>query len=226
MAVRPIFVPKRSASAYVREIDVEFRWFPGMSVIQKQRSIDSLHAAARSRLGIREILEISSKSNDPLGVRLSAFNLTLPVADGGAVSVEVAYQASKRFERGGPFLDLLSGSSRRAKTDERLKRSGRLLSFRFGSEDWPLEPKTVFYDWLYLRALRTNPAIAQQLLTYQAFTDIEFNPERSVNCQARSAALYVSLHREGTLEHAVASKETFLSLFRRTSSDSAQGGLF
>lgn len=197
-----------------------------MSVIQKQRSIDSLHAAARSGLGIREILEISSKSKDPLGVRLSAFNLALPVADGGAVSVEVAYQASKRFERGGPFLDLLSGSSRQAKGDERLKRSGRLLSFRFGSEDWPLEPKTVFYDWLYLRALRTNPAIAQQLLTYQAFTDIEFNPERSVNCQARSAALYVSLHREGTLEDAVASKETFLSLFLRTSSESAQEGLF
>ena len=31
------------------------------------------------------------------------------------------------------------------------------------------------------------------ILNYEAFTDIEFNPEKSLNCQAYSAALYSSM---------------------------------
>lgn len=225
MATRPVFVPRRSATAYVRQIDVEFQWFPGMAVSQKQRSIESLHSAARSRLGVLKVLEISSKSTNPLGVKLSAFHLTLSVAGRGRVPVEVAYQASKRFEHSGPFMDLMSVSPREAKGDERLKSSGRLLAFSFEGEDWPLEPKTAFYDWLYLRALGTNPDLACQLSGYEAFTDIEFNPEKSVNCQARAAALYVALERETLLPRGLGSRAEFLDLFQRPSSQTAQGEL-
>ena len=48
--------------------------------------------------------------------------------------------------------------------------------------------------------------------TFDAFTDIEFNPERSLNCQARSAALYRSLVHAGKLEEALSSQEAFLRI--------------
>lgn len=225
MATRPVFVPLRSKSAFVREIPVEFTWFAGLSVSQKQKSVASLHEAARNRLNVSEILEISSKSTVSIGVGLSAFNLSLPM-EGRRVSVEVAYQSGKKFERGGPFLDLLSGSSRDAKTDPRLKESGHLVGFVLSGEPWPLEPQTAFYDWLYLNALVANPALSEPLLDYGAFTDIEFNPEKSLNCQARSAALYVCLHREKMLKEALSGKEAFLKVLGVSISETRQVGLF
>jgi hypothetical protein len=65
--------------------------------------------------------------------------------------------------------------------------------------DWGLEPKTAFYDWLYINALHKHPELAEQVLLYSAFSDIAFNPERSINCQAYAAALYISLHERGLL---------------------------
>jgi hypothetical protein len=195
----------------VRELSIEFQWFAGMSVSQKQKSIVSLHEATRKRLGDTNILEISSKSKEPLGVQLSAFNLKVPL-DNRLVAVEVAFQAGKVFEKGGPFLDLLDGTSRDAKGDVRLQASGRLIGFTLSGESWPLTPRTAFYDWIYLRALVANPDLAEQLLEYQAFTDIEFNPEKSLNCQARTAALYVSLHQECILEAALADKGVYLGI--------------
>jgi len=226
MATRPVFVPEQSARSYVREVPVEFAWSPGMAVSQKQKSIESLHGAARRQLGVASVLEISSKSKATLGVQLSAFNLRLTLTDGRRVPVEVVYQASKVFEHGGPFLELMSGSSRDAKGDERLRSSGRLLEFRFEGEGWPLEPQTAFYDWLYLKALQANPVLAGQLTSYGAFTDIEFNPEKSINCQARSAALYVSLARDGRLDGALGSPEAFKQLLGGSGRGLAQGSLF
>jgi hypothetical protein len=211
MANRPVFLPLKSKTSYVRELSIEFQWFAGMSVSQKQKSIVSLHEATRKRLGDTNILEISSKSKEPLGVQLSAFNLKVPL-DNRLVAVEVAFQAGKVFEKGGPFLDLLDGTSRDAKGDVRLQASGRLIGFTLSGESWPLTPRTAFYDWIYLRALVANPDLAEQLLEYQAFTDIEFNPEKSLNCQARTAALYVSLHQEGILEKALSDKAAYLGI--------------
>jgi hypothetical protein len=111
-------------------------------------------------------------------------------------------------------LDLLNGTSRDAKGDVRLQASGRLTGFVLSGEPWPLEPRTAFYDWIYLRALVANPDLAEQLLEYQAFTDIEFNPEKSLNCQARTAALYVSLHQEGILDKALSDKAAYLNILR------------
>jgi hypothetical protein len=36
MALRPIFLAISSATSFVRTIDIEFKWHPGMSVSQKQ----------------------------------------------------------------------------------------------------------------------------------------------------------------------------------------------
>lgn len=48
------------------------------------------------------------------------------------------------------------------------------------------------------------------MLTFEGFSDIAFNPEKSLNCQARSAALYVALHQRGVLAQTLATPEAFL----------------
>lgn len=219
MARRPVFLARSSRTAFVQEIPIEFAWFPGLSVSQKQKSIASLHASAQSRLGAVKILEISSKSPLLWGVQLSAFQLMLPLA-GRKVPVEVAFQAAKRFEQAGPFTDLLDLSSRNAKKDPRLKSSGRLIGFSHLAEEWPLIPETAFYDWLYLSALVANPSLAEHLMDFNAFTDIEFNPAKSLNCQARSAALYVALQQHGELDRALSSQAAFLTVC-----NAASGGM-
>lgn len=200
MASRPIFTPSLSGKLLVRTHQIDFQWYPGMAKSQSQKSIASLHLEAEKRIGVDKVLEISSKSPDELGVSLSAFNLMIrTVKREREFSLECAYQASKVFERGGPFLDLLEMQSIDAKRDPRLNQHGRLVKFRFFGIDWGLQPRTAFYDWLYINALHKHPELAKQVLTYRAFTDIAFNPERSINCQAYAAALYVSLHERGLL---------------------------
>lgn len=46
-------------------------------------------------------------------------------------------------------------------------------------------------------------------MEYDAFTDIAFNPQKSINCQAEAAAIYVSLKKQGLLEEALKDKENF-----------------
>ena len=75
-----------------------------------------------------------------------------------------------------------------------------LTGFYYEGRHFSPMPKTAFYDWLYIGALLENEQLASQVLVYDAFTDIEFNPDRSLNCQARSAALFVALARQGKLE--------------------------
>lgn len=211
MAVRPVFVPIDAGHILSVTKDVDFPWAPGMSKTQKQKSIRALHTAANAQ-GLNSLLEISSKSEDEIGVKLSAFNLIIKTKKlGKEFTVESAFQASKVFEMGGPYVDILDKSSLEAKKDIRLKESGGLISFKFYNTTWPLVPRTAFYDWLYLSALNQNKDLAFQLLNYDGFTDIEFNPVKSINCQARAAALYVSLVRRNMLDDVLSSKAKFLS---------------
>lgn len=204
MAMRPIFMPCFDGPQLVVTRHIEFQWHPGMTISQSQKSIASLHGQAQRRLDVDRVLEISSKSSDELGVKLSAFNLMIrTVRYAREFSLECAFQASKVFEQGGPFTDLLSARSVDAKRDPRLKESGRLVGFRFFGVDWDLEPKTAFYDWLYINALHKHRDLADEVLAYRAFSDIAFNPGRSVNCQAYAAALYISLHERGLLDDAL-----------------------
>jgi hypothetical protein len=233
MARRPVFVPDPHGEAPVRTVYVEFTWHAGLAASQKQKSIASLHAFAQSKAGIDRVLEVSSKSAAPLGVALSAFNLLFPMPDNkGSVYVECAFQGSKVFELGGPYSDMFCKPPRDAKRDPRLQNSGRLTGFRFMGDDWDLEPQSAFYDWLYINALRSRQDLAEQVTDYSAFTDIEFNPERSINCQAYSVALFVSLQKSGQLAGVTRSKQAFLSFLqtRPTSNarqnDIVQGKLF
>ena len=200
MANRPVF----SASSKAHHVDVfpvEFVWNKGLAPSQKQKNIVAIHEGFKRRFPERNILEISSKSPNPLGVKLSAFNLKKYVSSIGKYApVECIYQGSKVFAAGGPFTDLYLGTSRAAKGDSRLKSSGTLRSFSFEGRNYPLTPVTAFYDWLYINALMENDELASETLEYDSFTDIEFSPEKSKNCQARAAALFVALHRKGLLE--------------------------
>ena len=214
MAKRPIFAPNFSGFPYVDAIDIEFKWHPGFAKSQLQKSIVSLHEAAEKRNKISPILEISSKSMLPLGVSLSAFNLSLKTSNGQQMSVECAYQGSKVFENGGPYHELYSVSSLEAKTDERLKNSGEFVAFNFCGEDFPTEPKTAFYDWLYMTALHQKERdFVKDLEVFQGFSDIVFNPNRSINCQARAAALFVSLSKNGLMDEQIfRDKDHYLAL--------------
>ena len=215
MAERPLYVPKKSGPLLVKTEMVSFRWFAGMAISQKQKSIDALHSAAREKGLCVNPLEVSSKSPSPLGVALSAFNLeSVTIKHQRRFTVETAFQSSKVFERGGPDRDLLFVSSREAKKDSRIQESGKLVRFEFFGEVWALEPKTAFYDWLYIKALTRNESLADEVGQYDAFTDIEFNPERSINCQAYSLALYLALSRRGLLREALDNKEAFLSILK------------
>ena len=203
MAKRPIFTPNSSGFPYVDTIDIEFKWHPGFAKPQLQKSIASLHDAAEKQ-GITPVLEISSKSMLQLGVSLSAFKLPLKTPKGRKMTVECAYQGSKVFENGGPYHELYLVSSRDAKTDERLRNSGDLIAFNFCGEDFPTEPKTAFYDWLYITALgQQKMDMMKELAAFQGFSDIVFNPNRSINCQARAAALFVSLSKNGLIDEQI-----------------------
>lgn len=129
--------------------------------------------------------------------------------NGKEFSVESAFQAGKIFEKGGPYTDLLDASSKIAKRDERLKNSGRIIAFEFDGKRFETEPKTCFYNWLYIIALHLHEELTKLLIEYNAFTDIEFNPQKSINCQAEAAAIYVSLSKQGLLEEALTDKESF-----------------
>ena len=211
MARRLVFVPD-SGRPYVSELSLDFEYFSGSSLQHKQRSIASLHAAYAAKFPSSRVLEVSSKSERGLGVQLSAFNLMIEHPGRGSYSVECAFQASKVFEYGGPFVDLFDASSRAAKTDRRLRESGKLVGFKYFAHEFPLEPKTYFYDWLYASALCCDDKLVEQVMMFDAFTDIEHNPERSINCQARTVAKVVGLARAGLLEDAMQSPRAFLEL--------------
>lgn len=211
MAFRPIFVPKHDCVG-VDEISIDFDWFPGFSVQQKQKSIEEMHRIANST-GYKKLLEISSKSTEELGKSLSAFNLTITTKKySKKFTVETAFQSSKVFENGGPYTDLIGMDSRNAKKDIRLKSSGNLISFSFFNQNFPIIPRTYFYDWVYINALKGNSELSNKVLSYEAFTDIEFNPKKSINCQAHSVALYVSLVKNKVIEKALESPDDFLKL--------------
>lgn len=223
MATRPIFLANQKDIPGANQKNIDFKWHPGMSKSQKQKSIAELHLSAK-QLGYDHLLEISSKSENKLGVELSAFNLLITTKKNNAVfTVETAFQGSKVFTRGGPYKDLFGIDSLAAKRDIRLKDSGSLKFFDFFGVTFPLEPRTFFYDWVYINALAQNKCFADEITAFNGFTDIEFNPNKSINCQAHSAALFVSLVKSNLLNEALMSPENFLAILANHYGNKSEG---
>ena len=227
MASRPVFISNTVRDRHFVDTRLtEFTWFAGMAKSQKQKSIRSLHQRAVVEWGVEHVLEISSKSETQLGTDLSAFFLRVPLPNDDWVPLENVFQSSKVFGDAGPFVDLLKVTPLDSKRDPRIRSSGALTAFRYFGRDWPLEPKTVFYDWLYVNALAAQPRLAERVVQYDAFTDIEFNPKKSINCQAYSAALFCALAKRSLLDEAQ-SPDNFirLAVARGFSNSSAQPSL-
>tara|TARA_B100000579_G_C22833700_1_gene857407 strand:- start:47 stop:754 length:708 start_codon:yes stop_codon:yes gene_type:complete len=221
MAKRPIFIVSEDPKFLYIEKEIEFEWFAGLSVSQKQKSVNSLHNSAKLS-GYDKILEVSTKSENSIGKKLSAFNLSFPMSDGKLIYLESAFQGSKIFENGGPYNDLYSMEPFDIKKEDRISKENVIKGFKFDGIEWDSEPKTAFYDWLYINAvfknIENNGNEYKKILEYNAFTDIEFNPLKSINCQARSCAVYVSLYKQNILEDALESKESFIKILLNTES--------
>ncbi|MDE5748520.1 MAG: hypothetical protein K2I21_13220, partial [Acetatifactor sp.] len=128
-----------------------FEWYSGFAVSQKQKSIKSLHNAIIETDANAKPLEVSTKSRETIGIKLSAFNLKI-----NNHTLENIFQSAKVFENGGPYLDLLDMSPKEAKHDERLHKSGNLKAFHYQNEYFPLIPQTVFYDFIYITAVKES----------------------------------------------------------------------
>ena len=207
MAKRPVFFINEVAPFFCEEM-VEFEFNTGFAFTQKQKTIENMHASIRKRYGERKILEVSRYSKEEIGRALSAFNLRF-MYKGVTATVETAFQSSKVFEKGGPYVDLLYGTSIDAKKDVRLLNSGNLKEFNLLGEKFPIEPKTLFYDWIYLNALAQNQLLLKALVEYDGFTDIAFNSKKSINCQARSVAIGVSLYKKVIFFDVVSDRKLF-----------------
>ncbi|NBI43477.1 hypothetical protein GVX76_08260 [[Haemophilus] felis] len=224
-ATRLVFIPKKEGNLLVEVKEVTFNWHKGMSFQVRQRSLDSLHQKIKEQGIAQNPLEISSKSFNELGIKLSAFNLQGKIPNKNvSFTVETIFQSSKVFKNdpNSPYRDILTKTSREAKQDERLK-DKTLRHFDYFGLIWDLEPKTAFYDWVYINVLENyNKHLAEQLSDFDAFTDIEFNHKKSINCQAYTVALYKALEwRGGLIEDFTNSKipaekrkENFLAIIK------------
>lgn len=170
----------------------------GFAVSQKRKGIQLVHECFMRNFKGNQPLEVSTKSELELGQALSAFNLK----DENGYTVERLFQSSKKFRDGGPYTDILDMTSSKAKKDERLRNSGPLVSFVLNDTEYPLQPTTAFYDWLYINTLLKNKDLVNQLIEsgYTDFTDIEFNPDKSLNCQAEAVALFLVILKDKDLD--------------------------
>lgn len=217
MAQRLYFISKPSYQGLIIEKTIEFSYFAGQSKMQKQKSMDSMIYAIRAAESGGRILEVSTKSRTPLGNQLSSFQLkSFDQEQGKGIPIVNIFEGSKVFEKGGPYLDLFFKTPIEAKNDERLVLSGKLLGFQYEGKKYELQPRSLFYDWIYLNALNSQPDFHEELVKYDIFTDIEYNMKKMFACQARSVAYFVSLYRKDLLKETLKDIESFKKIYTMT----------
>ena len=93
----------------------------------------------------------------------------------------------------------------------------QMSCFKLSGAEYPLLPRSAFYDYLYVSALcqPQNSSLAEGLMQFRVFTDIMFNPGtgkiKKFNTQARSCAIFVSLSKRGMLSKDIPSFEEFVA---------------
>ena len=228
MATRSVFVCKDSYP-FFEEIHVEFDWFPGFALSQKRKSQISLHQNFLNSYPTANVLEISSSSLYSLGSDLSAMHLSKQTST-GVTTVESAFQSSRIYGTGksevGPFPEYLFLPGKECKKVVKDLSRG-MISYRYLFDEMefyaPEHFISLFYNYLYLNALREkeNQGTALALLDrkYTAFTDLA---TKSLNCQARSAAIFVSLVSNGLIDE-VKEYDSYLRLFRTNKDGTPKG---
>lgn len=220
MAERSVFI-SQDAYPFFEEVRVQFDYFPGFALSQKRKSQIGLHQNFLRAYPRERVLEVSSASLYSLGAALSAMNLKKQTSS-GVTSVESAFQSSRIYgENGeiGPFPEWLFLPGKECKKAVKERSMGlRSYRYRFDGLDFgaPEHCISLFYNFLYLNALceQENRETAEKLTASActAFTDLA---TVSLNCQARSCAIYVSLVRNGLI-HLVRDYDTYLELFCTT----------
>lgn len=217
-ATRPCFIFNKEKSIITQK-DIKFEYFSGFALSQKQKNVESLHNQIKKDNKNLNILEVSTKSQHKIGFNLSAFNLILELDNGIKSSIECFFQGSKVFENNIQFKELYNKTSLEAKRFKELKTSGKLIHFNLVDEIWKLEPNTAFYDYLYIKALYQNKILSDEIINFNCFTDIEFNPKKSISTQAKSVALYVCLYNKNLLDTATKSQNDFLEIYKSLTFD-------
>ena len=142
---------------------VSFTYVKGMAFSQKCKNVLSFHSSIQSQFPNAKIIEISTKSNNPVGVALSAFNLTL---DG--YPVECIYHASKVFEDGRSFEFVKDYLPRDAKRYIRENSQGALQCYRYKGREISLiscKKATLLSDLFRQTESREHPC-SKFLLNY------------------------------------------------------------
>lgn len=212
MASRPVFYVNEKNDFCQK--NVNFKWNPGFAEVQLQKNIAAIHSSFLKEYSNLKILEVSSAATDYVAIKASAFNISVQTTR-GLFTVEQAFQAGKVFKNAGVQNYLLKYSSLDAKkVISSINEKDQLVAFEEFGNKFPLEPKTYFYNWIYLKALnqKQNKLIRNKILQYDAFTDIYFNPKKSFSCQAQACSIYVSLYRKNKLKEALSSKKKFLQI--------------
>lgn len=183
----------------------QFEWLKGLNPAVRQENSGRLKDAVCHDLGIARVLEVSTKSDLLLGVKLSAFSLKLPERF-GSPNLESAYQGSKVFvdsngEEVRPPEWVCASEPHIAKRYIRDRfATSQVAGFDFNGRFWAASPSCLFYDYLFFEAVQTKSAEFQEILDFQAFVDIEsaknhlgFQQGKPFNTQARSAAIYSTI---------------------------------
>lgn len=228
MAERYVFISK-SSYPYYEKVYVTFDYFQGHSLSQKRKCQIGLHQNFLAEYPDYKLLEISGTSLLSLGNDLSAMNLKKQTTN-GLTTVESAFQSSRIYSDDigeiGPFPEYLFVDGKTSK--KLVKEASRgLISKKYEFDGMrfyaPSHHISLFYDFLYINALleKENSDVTRRLLDggYNAFSDLA---TISLNCQARSAAIFVGLYMAGKLDE-VKDFESYLTLFRTTVDGNATG---
>ncbi len=219
MAEKSVFVSK-DVYPFFEEVHVNIDWFGGFALSQKRKCQIGLHQNFLMEYPGAKVLEISSSSLMSLGYKLSAMNLSKRTSQ-GLTSVESAFQSSRIYSNGeetiGPFPEYLFLPGRECRRLVKEAAKGmHSEKYEFDGMTFyaPSYHLTQFYDFLYLNALLEpeNKEVKDALLAgeYTAFTDLA---SKALNCQARSAAIFVGLVKAGLIDE-VREYSSYLKLFR------------
>lgn len=198
----------------IYEKEATFDFFSGFAITQKQKSITSFHDKIKLLEGDDvHILEVSRKSDNNLGISLSAFNLRY-----NKYTVESVYQSSKVFNNKIQLKHLLYAEPLEAKREANEYQKNNELyitHFNFLGENISIVPGSLFYDYLYIKAIMQDPHLSARLLNYDCFTDIEFNHKIQFSSQARSCAIFVYLSRNMLIESYTKSVDDFRKVYEK-----------
>lgn len=170
MATRPIYISTGNINNPFMEDNINFQWVPGYSYVNKCRRRDSLKREIAKKYDIEKWIEISSISDKDIGKKLSALNLMITLTNDNKYSVETIYQNSKIYK------------------------DNAIVGFKFRNTEFENNPYGMYYDYIYMVALYQNKEYHELIKNYYFFTDLFFNPNKSLNTQARAIAIFKTLY--------------------------------